>query len=103
MRAACLRVHARLKKSKSFLIIPRHLHNAHTQTRIDWDDIESAFIQQILDWPAAGEVIAEMFFEKHYVSADMMRHFGTPATDYPGALRLMQSLRAHGVRAHFWP
>ena len=70
---------------------------------IDRDDIESAFIKQILDWPAAGEVIAEMFFEKHYASADMKRHFGTPATDYPGALRLMQSLRAHGVRAHFWP
>ena len=31
------------------------LHNARTQTRIDRDDIESAFIKQILDWSAAGE------------------------------------------------
>ena len=51
----------------------------------------------------AGDMFAEMFFEKHYSAADMNKYFGMPETKYPAALRLMHELRAKGVRVHYWP
>lgn len=70
---------------------------------IDNDDVESALIQQVMDLDGAGDMIAEMFFEKHYTATDMMPHFKKTHTEYPAAVRLMQALRVKGVRAHYWP
>jgi len=70
---------------------------------IDNDVVESKLIQQVLALDNAGDIIAEMFFEKHYSAADMKPYFGSPGTKYPAALRLMHELRTKGVRAHFWP
>ena len=70
---------------------------------IDNDVVEGELIQQVLDMEGAGDMIAEMFFEKHYSAADMKKHFGDPETQYPTALRLMHELRAKGVRVHYWP
>jgi len=70
---------------------------------IDNDEVESALIEQILDLEGAGDMIAEMFFEKHYKAPDMKTYFGSPATEYPAAVRLMQALRVKGVRVHYWP
>ena len=70
---------------------------------IDNDAVEGELVQQVLAMENAGGIIAEMFFEKHYTAADMKKHFGTPKTKYPAALRLMHELRAKGVRVHYWP
>ena len=70
---------------------------------IDNDAVEGELIQQVLDMEGAGDMIAEMFFEKHYLAADMKQYFGSPQTQYPAALRLMHALRAKGVRVHYWP
>jgi hypothetical protein len=70
---------------------------------IDNDEVEGALVEQILDLEGAGEMIAEMFFEKHYTAPDMKPYFGSPATEYPAAVRLMQALRMKGVRVHYWP
>lgn len=51
----------------------------------------------------AGEVIAEIFLEKHYTARDMETSFGRPLAEHPAAVRLMQALRMKGVRAHYWP
>ncbi len=70
---------------------------------IDNDAVESELIRQVLDLEGAEDIIAEMFFEKHYSAADMKPHFGLPKTQYPAALRLMHELRVKGVRVHYWP
>ena len=70
---------------------------------IDNDAVEGALIQQVLDMDCAEDMIAEMFFEKHYSEADMKPYFGSPETQYPAALRLMHELRMKGVRVHYWP
>jgi hypothetical protein len=70
---------------------------------IDNDAVESELIRQVLDLEGAEDIIAEMFFEKHYSAADMKPHFGLPKTPYPAALRLMHELRVKGVRVHYWP
>jgi hypothetical protein len=70
---------------------------------IDNDEVEGALVEQVLDLEGAGDMIAEMFFEKHYAAPDMKPHFGSPATEYPAAVRLMQSLRMKGVWVHYWP
>ena len=70
---------------------------------IDNDAVEGELIQQVLDMDGAGDMIAEMFFEKHYSAADMKKHFENPETQYPTALRLMHELRAKGVRVNYWP
>jgi len=70
---------------------------------IDNDEVEGALVEQILDLEGAGDMIAELFFEKHYAAPDMEPYFKTPATLYPAAVRLMQALRMKGVRVHYWP
>ena len=71
--------------------------------KIDNDEVESALIQQVLDMEGAGEVIAEIFLEKHYTARDMETSFGWPLAEYPAAVRLIQALRMKGARAHYWP
>ena len=70
---------------------------------IDNDAVEGELVQQVMAMENAGGIIAEMFFEKHFMAADMMQYFGSPQTQYPAALRLMHELRAKGVRVHYWP
>lgn len=70
---------------------------------IDDDDVESVLIQQVLELDDAGDIIAEMFFEKHYTATDMLPAFGETSTDYPAAVRLLQALRMKGLRVHYWP
>jgi len=46
---------------------------------IDNDEVEGALVEQILDLEGAGDMIAELFFEKHYAAPDMKSHRGVPS------------------------
>jgi hypothetical protein len=85
----------------------KHLHRPGDfivfKLDVDNDGVESALAQQVLQMEDAGELIAEMFFEKHYGDADMKPYFGMPKTTYPEAIKFMHELRMKGVRVHYWP
>jgi len=42
---------------------------------IDNDEVEGALVKQILDLGDASDMIAEMFFEKHYTAPEMKPHW----------------------------
>jgi hypothetical protein len=70
---------------------------------IDNDELEDKFIRQIAESGDLKDMIAEMFFEKHFDSPDMRPWFGSPATSYLSALAGISKLRAAGIRIHYWP
>ena len=68
---------------------------------IDNEDLESRIMQQVLNMP---EMIAEMFFEKHFDAPEMHPYFGQGLTStLKDALTLFQKFRRAGLRLHYWP
>ena len=90
----------------------RHLRETATErdfvvVKLDVDGgPEQQILQALATFPELRTLVDEFFFEWHY-RFDYGRDFGwgrpkPAANTVDHALRMMQKLRHHGVRAHFW-
>lgn len=71
---------------------------------IDTPEIEMSILHSILNNKDLSELIDEFFFEYHYESPIMAKYWGhTGEKNLAAALKLFQTLRRKGIRAHFWP
>lgn len=75
--------------------------------KIDFDNgpLETAILDQILQYHAVSGSIDELFFEHHVQLPIMLGYWGSSAsagTYATHSIRLFQQLRERGIRAHSW-
>lgn len=70
---------------------------------IDVHEVESEFMQQILDNPIYHSLIDEMFFEMHVLVKEMKEFWGATTGELKDTYSLYTKLRQYGIRMHSWP